>query len=383
LFDNKKQCAELGAANVVKVEGLDIRIEALEKEARGLRKQLRAQEETDANAEAEEMACLAMQQVADAQAEVAEMKQTNITLEKLVSRLQGQLNADQPDLNRAIIEALEQQNSATIVQLAEAVDEMLSMKSTVLHHQRKAECLQKQIDDAERMKDRIEAEHMKILEPIASSIPPEPIFSMPVYGSYKSKPALLAFSMIITVESLPVNPTKKVSFATSMTISGVTAIDTEPMESLTSFEDDKPILISVQITPSNPARWSLMTKIRAVVSSNVPIDIHGPDKKTAQDFQQALYDTAAVYDKNIALVASKQKLLVQQFQEIEQLKKRSECTVKEHQAWKDELQAACQLNELNNLMLQQQGDELQLLKKMREKEIAATVVYGHTERVVE
>jgi hypothetical protein len=254
LVDDKKQCAELGAANLVKVEGLDIRIEALEKEARRLRKQLRAQEETDVNAEAEEMACLAMQQVADAQAEVAEMKQTNITLEKLVSRLQGQLNADQPDLNRAIIEALEQQNSATIVQLAEAVDEMLSMKSTVLHHQRKAECLQKQIDDAERMKDRIEAEHTKILEPIASSIPPEPISSMPVYASYKSKPALLAFSMITTVESLPVEPAKKVSFAISMTLSGVTAIDTEPMESLSSFEDDKPILISVQITPSNPAR---------------------------------------------------------------------------------------------------------------------------------
>jgi hypothetical protein len=380
--DVKKQCDELGAAAVIKIKGLEVKVEALEKEGGDLREQLRAKEETDTNAAAE-MTRLAMQQVSDAQTEIAETKQNNVTLAKLVSHLQEQLNAREPDPSTAIIEALEQQNSATIGQLAEAVDEMLSTKSTMLHYEQEVDRLQKQIDDGERMKDRMEAERVKIMDSTTTSVPQKPIFSMPVYATYKSNSTLLTFSSIITIDTAPDLDMKNFIFTVPLAFSGITVMETEPMDTLTSFRDVQPILISVNITPSNPLRWSLMTKMRAAVSSNVPIDIQGPDRKTVQDFQQALHDTATVYDKNIALVASKQKLLVQQFHEIEGLKKRPACTVKGHQAWKDELQAACQLNELNNMVVQQQGEELQLLKKMQEKEGVVTAAHGKTRRVME
>lgn len=379
--DGKKQCDELRAAAVTKVKGLEVKVKALEKEARELREKLRAKEETDANAAAE-MTRLATQQIANAKMEVAETKQTNATLTKLINNLQEQLNASEPDPSTATIEALEQQNSATSVQLAEAVDEMLSMKSTMLHYEQEVERFQKQIDDGERMKDRMKAERVKTMNSNTPSVPQEPIFSMPVYATYKSKSALLTFSSIITIDTAP-DLDKTAAFTVPLAFSRVTAVKTEPMDPSTPFGNVQPILISVNITPSNPSHWLLMTKMRAAVSSNIPIDIQGPDKKTVQDFQQALHDTAAVYDKNIALVASKQKLLVQQFQEIEGLKKRPECTVKGHQAWKDELQAALQLTELNNIVLQQQGEELQLLKKMREKEAAVTAAHGKTRRVME
>jgi hypothetical protein len=356
----KKYWEELGAAALVKIE-------VLEKEARGLREQLCSMKDTDTNQATKVTGKLTLQQIANANSIIEQLEQENDSMAKQVNNLQARLITGKPDYDLAIIEALEEQTEGLSIQLAKAVEDINYKESLVLHYQRETEHFQKQIEDDERMKSRLEAEQMLSMG----------FYSKPtVNATYK---APLSQSTIFPGNNLPAKEDKTLPFATPLTLSAVTAVETASHADSTAIGYLRPVVVSIKITTSNPKHWSLMTKMRAVVSKHTPIDIKAPTPELAKEFQHQLWAVAKEYDENKAKVASIQKLLVQQSQENERMKKRPLCLVKAHQDVNDELQGAFHQNDINMKVVQQLRSELKALKMERQENtfIAAQQARNH------
>jgi chromosome segregation ATPase len=359
--NGKKYWEELGATALAKTE-------VLEKEARGLREQLCSVRETDTNQATKTAGGLTLQQIANANSIIEQLEQDNDTMAKQVNNLQAQLVTSKPDYDLAIIEALEEQTEGLSIQLAKAVEDINYKESLVLHYQQETERFQKQIEDDERMKSRLEAEQMLSMGIYSKST---------VDATYR---APLSQSTIFPGNNLPAKVDQTLPFETPLTLSAVTAVETPLHADSTAIGYLRPVVVSIKITTSNPKHWSLMTKIRAVVSKHTPIDIEAPIPELAKEFQRQLWAVAKEYDENKAKVASIQKLLVQQCQEIERIKKRPLCLVKAHQDMNAELQAAFEQNDINMKVLQQLRAELKSLKTERREHAVIAAQQTHSRR---